>query len=222
MPPEPQAGSKTMPWSGSMTVDDGLDEGGRGEELAVILRALHGELHEEILVDAAEDVASGGAQSFAIEDAHQVFEDGGLEPAVVLGELPGQGFELALDGVHGGDQSGAEVPAFGQAHEFVVAGFLGEHESAALEEVGLVERALGHFAGGLVPGDLAAGGVVAVGGVAEEDNAEHGHTVLGGGFVGVGAEAVGRLPEGGFQLFDVVQLAHDAREEVSLARWVRR
>ena len=58
-------------------VDDGLDEGGRGEELAVILRALHGELHEEVLVDAAEDVASGGAESFAVEDAQEVFEHGG-------------------------------------------------------------------------------------------------------------------------------------------------
>jgi len=45
-------------------VDDGLDEGRRGEELAGILRALHTEPHEELFVDAAEDVASGGAQSF--------------------------------------------------------------------------------------------------------------------------------------------------------------
>jgi len=35
-----------------------------------------------------------------------------------------EGFELALDGVHGGHEGGAEVLVFGQAHELVVAGFL--------------------------------------------------------------------------------------------------
>ena len=40
-------------------VDDGLHERGRREELAVVVRLLDGELGEEVLVDAAEDVAGG-------------------------------------------------------------------------------------------------------------------------------------------------------------------
>ena len=187
-------------------VDDGLDEGRRCEELAVILRALHGELHEEVLVDAAEDVASGGAQSFAVEDTEQVFEHRGFELAVVLGKLVEQGFELALDGVHGGHEGGTKIRAGGQAHDLAVAGLLGEHEGAPLEEIGLVEGAAGHSASGLVLGNLAAGGVVAIGGVAEEDDAEHGHAVFGGGLVRVGAEVVGGLPKGCFQFFDVVHV----------------
>jgi hypothetical protein len=111
-------------------------------------------------------------------------------------------------------QGAAEILAFGQAHELVVAGLLGEHEGAALEEVGLVERAPGHFAGGLILGDVAAGGVVAIGGVAEEDDAENGHAVFGGGLVRVGAEVVRRLPQGCFQFFDVLQVGHGAREEL--------
>src|ERR1017187_5275606 len=74
-------------------VDNGLDQGRRSEKLAVILRALHGELHEEVFVDAAEHVARGAAQSFAIEDAKQVFEDIRFEVAIVLGELAGKGLD---------------------------------------------------------------------------------------------------------------------------------
>ena len=67
-------------------VDDGLDERGRGEELAVVVGFLDGELGEEILVDAAEDVAGGVLDLLAVEQAHEVFEDLGLEDAVVLGQ----------------------------------------------------------------------------------------------------------------------------------------
>ena len=74
MPPEPQAGSKTMPWSGSMTLTMVCTMRGRREELAVVVRALLGELGEEVFVDAAEDVARRRAQLLAVEHAHQVFE----------------------------------------------------------------------------------------------------------------------------------------------------
>ena len=85
MPPEPQAGSKTTAVVGLDDVDDGLDERRRREELAVILRPLHGELHQEVLVNAPEDIAGGGAENFAVEDAQQVFEQVVLELVVVLG-----------------------------------------------------------------------------------------------------------------------------------------
>ncbi len=44
-------------------IDDGLHERGRREELAIVLRALHGELHQEVFVDAPEDIAGGGGYS---------------------------------------------------------------------------------------------------------------------------------------------------------------
>ena len=55
-------------------VDDGLHERGRGEELAVVLRALHGELHEEVFVDASEDIAAGSTERLAVENAEQIFQ----------------------------------------------------------------------------------------------------------------------------------------------------
>jgi len=40
-------------------VDDGLNDCGRREELAVVVGLLDGKLGEEVFVDAAEDVAGG-------------------------------------------------------------------------------------------------------------------------------------------------------------------
>ncbi len=57
MPPEPQAGSKILPWKGSMISTISLTiEVGR-EELAAPLALGHGEVAEEVFVDQAEGVA---------------------------------------------------------------------------------------------------------------------------------------------------------------------
>ena len=80
---------------------------GRREELAVVVRLLDRELGEEVLVDAAEDVAGGLLDLLAVEQAHQVFEHLGLEDAVVLGQHALERLELGLDGGHGlGDELG--------------------------------------------------------------------------------------------------------------------
>ena len=50
-------------------VDEYLHKRGRGEELAIVLRALHRELHQEVFVDAPEHIAGGGAERRAVEDA---------------------------------------------------------------------------------------------------------------------------------------------------------
>ena len=187
-------------------VDDGLDERGRGEELAVVLRALHGELHEEVFVDAPEDIAAGGAEHFAVEDAEDLFEEVALELVVVLGKLALQRLEVALDGVHRLDEGGAEVGPFGQLEQLVVAGLFWKHQRPAFQEVLLDQRPLRHLAGGLVVGDLPAGGVIAVCGVAQEDDAEDRHAVFAGGQLGIGPELVGGSPEAVFELFDVLKL----------------
>ena len=88
-------------------VDDGLHDRGRREELAVVVRLLDRELGEEVLVDAAEDIAGGLLDLLAVEEAHQVFEHLGLEDAVVLGQHAQQRLELGLDGGHRlGDELG--------------------------------------------------------------------------------------------------------------------
>ena len=65
-------------------VDDELHERRRSEELAVVVGLLDGELGEKVFVDAPEDVAAGLLDPLAIEHAHQVFENLGLEDAVVF------------------------------------------------------------------------------------------------------------------------------------------
>ena len=57
MPPEPQAGSKTLPWNGSMisTISRTIDCGVKNSPPS--LPSVGGELGEEVLVDQAERVA---------------------------------------------------------------------------------------------------------------------------------------------------------------------
>ena len=83
-------------------IHDGLDDRRRGEELAVVMRTLLGELDEEILVDTAEHVPRGGAKRLGIEGAHHLFQDVVLEAFVVLRQLAGERREVVLHGVHGG------------------------------------------------------------------------------------------------------------------------
>ena len=59
MPPEPQAGSKTMPWSGSMTLTMVCtsEDGVKNSPLSCAFWMEN--FGEEVFVDAAEDVAGG-------------------------------------------------------------------------------------------------------------------------------------------------------------------
>jgi hypothetical protein len=56
----------------------------------------------------------GGAQRLAVEDAQEVFEQGVVEFGRSPWAAVEEGLEVALDGVHGVDEGGAEVGAFGQ------------------------------------------------------------------------------------------------------------
>jgi len=185
-------------------VDDGLHQRGRREELAAVLRPLHGELHQEVFVDAPEHVARGAAQGLAVEDAQQVLEQARVEAVVVLGQLPLQRLEFRLDGVHGIDQGLTEVRVLRQLQQGIKLGLLRQHHGAPLDEIGLHQRTLRHPAGGLVGLDCDLGGVIAVGCVAQEDHAQHRHRVFAGSQLGVGAELVGGLPEAGLDLLDLL------------------
>ncbi len=74
MPPEPHAGSKTMPWSGSMTLTIICTSEGGVKNSPLSCAPCIGELHQEVFVDAAEHVAAGGAEQLAVENAEQVFQ----------------------------------------------------------------------------------------------------------------------------------------------------
>ena len=58
------------------------------------------ELRAAIAFEAAEDIARRVLDLLAVEHAHQVFEDLGLEDAVALGEHAFQGLELRFDRLH--------------------------------------------------------------------------------------------------------------------------
>jgi hypothetical protein len=196
-------------------VDDGLHERRGRKELAVVLRSLHRELHQEVFVDASEYVATGGAERLAIKHAQQIFEQVVFELVIVLRKLPLERLEVALDGVHRLDDGRAQVRPLGQLKQFVVPGFLRQQQSAAFEEVAFDQRPLGHLAGGLISGDLRRSVVIAVGGMAQKDDAEYRHAVFGRGQLRVGAEVVRCSPEIGFELLDIVQgvVLHAAKAE---------
>ena len=185
-------------------VDEHLHQRGRREELAIVLRALHCELHQEIFVDTPEHIAGGGAERRAVENAEQVSEDVVLELVVVLGKLTLQWLEVAFDRVHCVDDGPAEVATCRELEQRVVARFRRELEGAPFEEVTLDQRPLRHRAGGLVRFDLTDGIVVAVRRVTQKDDPQHGHAVFAAGEFGVGPEVIRGGPEVGFELFDVV------------------
>ena len=68
-------------------IDEGLHQRGQGEKLAVVLCALHRELHQEVFVDTTEHVAAGVAQHLPVESAQQVFQQIALELVVILRQL---------------------------------------------------------------------------------------------------------------------------------------
>ena len=175
-------------------VDEGLHQRGRGEEFAAVLRALHRELHQEILVNAAEHIAAGAAQRLAVEGAQQVFQQIALELVVILRQLTPQRLELLLDGVHRLDQRRAQFAILRPLHQRVVSRGFGEHQGPALDEVALDQRPFRHLAGGLIGFDLPESRFIAVAGMAQEDHAQHRHTVFAAGQFGVGAKLVGGFP----------------------------
>ena len=106
-------------------VDDHLDEGRRGEELAVVVGLLVGELHEEVFVDAAEHVARGRAEGFSVEDLQQSLEEVVVEAGVVLWQHAEEGVEVLLNGLHGVDEGLAPLGVAGQGDDVLEAGVLG-------------------------------------------------------------------------------------------------
>ena len=180
-------------------IHDGLDQGRRSEELAAVLRPLHGELHEEVFVDAPEDIPFGAVQGFPVENTEEVFKHGALEDGVVFGQDSGKRFEALLDGGHGINERLPKLGIAGQSEEVVVAGLFGQIEGSSLLIIILDGIALGHLPGGHVLFNLFGGLVEAVGRMPKENQSEDRHAIFRGGQLGVGPQLVCCLPEIGFK-----------------------
>ena len=183
-------------------VDDGLHDGRRRVELAVVVCALLGEFGEEVLVDAAEDVARRCAQHLGVERAHHAFEHVVVEVRVVL-----RGADRRAAGKRARSSSiaavngRAEVPVLGGLENLVEAcSRWRKHQRAAPREVGGHRLAVGHLAGLLVGVDGPERRIVAVGGLPQEQQAHDRHEVLVGREIRVGAQVVRDLPEPGLEL----------------------
>ena len=149
-------------------VDDGLHDGRRREELAVVVRALLGELGEEVLVDAPEHIARRLAQGLGVERAHHAVEKFVVEPLVVLGKLTGQRLEAGFDRLHGLCQRRAHALVLRRLDDFVEARGLGQHQRPTLGEVASNGLAVRHLSGLLVGLDGGQRFVVAVGCLPQE------------------------------------------------------
>ncbi len=159
-------------------IHNGLNERRRSEELAAVLCALHGKFHEEVFIDAPEQVSTGGAEHVTVKDAKEIFQEVVAKLVVILGKLVEQRLEVALNGIHGLNQGCSQVRAFGKLEQLVVTSYLRQHEGAPFEKVSLDERPFRHSLGGLVPGNLAAGGLVTVRGMPQEDDTQHRHAIF--------------------------------------------
>jgi len=121
------------------------DAGGR-VELAAALALAHGELAEEVFVDAAEGVEVERGRDLG-DLLEQLLEQGAGEEVEGLGEHAGERRVVLLDRAHGRVDLGADVGRLGQGQQEVEARLGGE-----------VEHVVGVVGGGLIDAAATAGG----------------------------------------------------------------
>ncbi len=190
-------------------VGDELDQRNGGEELAAVVGLEVGELGEEVLVDAPEDIARSGFEFLGVEGADQVAEQVGRDGLVLLlGENALETRVVLLNRFHGVDDDLGQFGIGGLGDEVVELGLGAEKDGAALAEVLLGKGARDAVAGGQGLFDLRLDRQEPAVGVAQEDQAHDGHEVFIAGQLGVRAEQVGRPPEPGLDCFDIFQLRH--------------
>jgi hypothetical protein len=186
-------------------IDDHAHQRGRREELAAFLRAALRELVEEVFVDAAEDIAGGTPQGFAVEDFDDLSQQIGLEGGVAARQCPLEDFDLVLDALHGIVDGLADLGALRQRRQCLEARLLWKVDGGlALEtEADQLLALRGRHLGRNVSSDLRQIILEAVVGMAQKDQAEHRHRIFGGGEFGIGAQLIGGLPELFFQMMQM-------------------
>ena len=119
--------------------DQQPDDGARGVELAALAALGQGELLQEVLVDAAEDVRGAGLGAADLDVADHVDDlaEAGLVqggPGVVLGQHVLEGRVVLLDGGHGVVDGGADGGLVGLGLQDRPAG-VGRHPEDVLGDV---------------------------------------------------------------------------------------
>ncbi len=187
-------------------VDDRLDERDRREELPAVVGLLIGELRQEILVDAPEDVSIGALESRIVEGAQDLPENVVVEFLVLrLGQGAAQGLVVLFDPFHGVDDRPGPVRAVRQGDETVELCFRTEEDRPFLGEVFFGEPA------GLPPSlrqrrfNLAPDLEETTVRVPKEDQPHHGKEVLVAGKVGIGPQVVRAGPKPFLDFPDVFQ-----------------
>ena len=194
-------------------VGDERDQRHGGEELAAVVGLLVGELREEVLVDAAEDVAVGVPELVGVQLPQQVAEDVVVQRLVLaLGQDAAQAVVVLLDGLHGRDDGGRPIRAVGQGDEVIELRRGTEEDGVLLREVLPGDRPLPAPAHGQTRRDRVLDGEVAAVGVAQEHQAHDRQEVLVAGVLGVRAQRVGGAPKAPFDGLDVLELGHACRE----------
>lgn len=117
------------------------DDAGGGVELSPTLPLGHGELGEEVFVDAAEGVVVGGDGDLG-DLLEEALEQAAREEVVGLREDAGELGVLLLDGQHGGIHLRSDVLRLGQIKEVIEPGLGGEIEDPlGMVGIGLIHPA---------------------------------------------------------------------------------
>ena len=128
------------------------DDAGGGVELSPTLSLGHGELGEEVFVDAAEGVVVGGDRDLG-DLLEEALEQGAGEKVVGLGKDAGELGVLLLDGQHGGIHLRADVLCLGEVEEVVEPGLGREIEDPlGMVGIGLLDAAAPTSRAGRCPG----------------------------------------------------------------------
>ena len=190
-------------------VDDHLHQRDRREKLAAIVRALIGELGEEVFVDATEDVATSLLQFVRVEGAQQLAQHVVGDVAVILlGQLAGESGVVFFDRLHRIDNRLGAIIGIAKTNQVIELGGFVEEDRSLLGKVFLGQRASFSSATGQDFNDLVFDIQIAAVGVAQKNQPHHGHEVFVAGQLRVGAHGVGGLPQAFFDGFDMLELGH--------------
>ena len=152
-------------------IDDHAHQGRRRKEFAAFLRAAHGELVEEVFVDAAEHIAGGSLDGGAVEDFHQIGQEVGFEGGIAPRQRAFQYRVFVFHNVHRGVDGGADIAALRPGGNVIEAGSGWQVNGGLALEFSLDQVfARGAFHAGRDAGfNAGQKGLKAVAGVAQED-----------------------------------------------------
>ena len=180
-----------------------------GEELAAVVSLLIGELGEEVLVDATEDVARDLLQLIRVERAQELSQDGVIQLLILgLGQSAAQVLVICFNRLHRLNDRLCSVRVIRERHEIVELSLWLKEDGVLLREVLFDQRPRLATTRGQVCLNFVPYCQIAAVGVPQKYETHNGQEVLIASIVRVGAERVCRVPEAFFDGFDMFQLWH--------------